>query len=183
MYPAIIAFRDYESWSEPVSVGSHLKAVRHRGRQARRRVSESDGFIGFIRVMGRIDDAINVAGHRLSTGAIEEVLSEDADIAECVVVGAADTLKGQLSVALVVLKAGRAVDQAAIEGHLVREVRDRIGPIGAFRRVVIVSRLPKTRSGKILRGVLRAIADQRPFTVPPTIEDAPILDEIEALFS
>jgi propionyl-CoA synthetase len=138
---------------------------------------------GFLYVMGRIDDIINVAGHRLSTGAIEEVLSEDADIAECAVVGAADALKGQIPVGLVVLKAGRTLDQPALAKRLVAAVRARLGPVVAFKRVVIVSRLPKTRSGKVLRRVLRAIADQRPYTVPPTIDDATAIEEIVAMFA
>jgi propionyl-CoA synthetase len=138
---------------------------------------------GFLYVMGRIDDIINVAGHRLSTGAIEEVLSEDVDIAECAVVGAADALKGQIPVGLVVLKAGRILDQPALAKRLVAAVRARLGPVVAFKRVVIVSRLPKTRSGKILRRVLRAIADQRPYTVPPTIDDATAIEEVVAMFA
>ncbi|WP_255326023.1 AMP-binding protein [Sphingobium sp. 15-1] len=134
---------------------------------------------GFIHVMGRTDDVINVAGHRLSTGAMEEILAEDADVAECAVVGAADKLKGQAPIGLIVLKAGRAPDPAEIEARLVKAVRDRIGPVAAFKQVTIVLRLPKTRSGKVLRRTMRAIADGRPYSIPPTIDDPAALDEIK----
>jgi len=133
---------------------------------------------GFIHVMGRIDDVINVAGHRLSTGSMEEILADDADVAECAVVGAQDKLKGQVPIGLVVLKAGRDVDPRQLEDRLVGAVRQRIGPVAAFRHVVIVPRLPKTRSGKILRRTVRALADGMPFTVPPTIDDPASIEEI-----
>jgi len=133
---------------------------------------------GYIYVMSRTDDIINVAGHRLSTGAIEEVLAAHADVAECAVMGVGDKLKGQLPVGLVVLKAGvdRQTDDIAAE--LIAMVRERIGPVAAFKKAVVVGRLPKTRSGKILRGTMRKIADSEEYRVPATIEDPQVLDEI-----
>src|SRR5690606_39262753 len=135
---------------------------------------------GYLWVMGRTDDDINVAGHRLSTGAIEEVLARHPDVAEGAVIGVADALKGQVPLGLVVLKAGvrRSADEVSRE--LVERVRAEIGPVAALKRIVVVDRLPKTRSGKILRGTMRAIADGRPWTPPATIEDAAVLDEIGA---
>ncbi|NRQ33545.1 propionyl-CoA synthetase [Nonomuraea sp. NN258] len=133
---------------------------------------------GYLYVMGRIDDVINVAGHRLSTGAIEEVVAEHADVAECAVIGVTDQLKGQLPVAFVVLKSGADRDPAQVERELVALVRERIGPVAAFKRAVVVSRLPKTRSGKILRGTMRDIAAGAPYTTPSTIEDPAALEEI-----
>jgi propionyl-CoA synthetase len=134
---------------------------------------------GDVWVMGRTDDIINVAGHRLSTGAMEEVLASHPDIAECAVIGVKDELKGQVPMGFVVLKAGvsRAPDMIAAE--LVGLVRERIGPVAAFKSVRIVARLPKTRSGKILRGTMRRLADGEPAPVPPTIEDPAALDEIK----
>jgi propionyl-CoA synthetase len=137
---------------------------------------------GYVFVMARTDDIINVAGHRLSTGAIEEVLASHDDVAECAVIGAADELKGQLPVGLLVLKAG--VDRPAEEivEEVVRLVRERIGPVASFKRAVVVERLPKTRSGKILRGTMRRIADGDEVVTPATIDDPAILGEItEAL--
>ena len=122
------------------------------------------GFIdedGYLFVMSRTDDIINVAGHRLSTGAMEEVVAEHPDVAECAVIGIADAMKGQVPCGFVVLKAGVARDAGAIEREVVGLVRDRIGPVAAFKTVVTVKRLPKTRSGKILRGTMQKIADQR----------------------
>ena len=133
---------------------------------------------GFVWVMGRTDDIINVAGHRLSTGAMEEVLAAHPDVAECAVVGVADALKGQAPLGLVVLKAGAARDAADVARELVALVRDRIGPVAAFREARVVPRLPKTRSGKILRGTIRKIADGEAYAVPPTIDDPLILEEI-----
>ncbi|GAA4508339.1 MULTISPECIES: propionyl-CoA synthetase [Nonomuraea] len=133
---------------------------------------------GYLFVMGRIDDVINVAGHRLSTGAIEEVLADHPDVAESAVIGVTDELKGQLPVGLVVLKAGVERDPADVERELTALVRERIGPVAAFRRAVVVSRLPKTRSGKILRGTMRDIAAGTPYRVPSTIEDPAALTEI-----
>jgi propionyl-CoA synthetase len=139
------------------------------------------GFIdedGYIYVMSRTDDIINVAGHRLSTGAIEEVLAAHPDVAECAVMGVADDLKGQVPVGLLVLKAG--VDRSAedIITEVVGMVRERIGPVAVFKKAVIISRLPKTRSGKILRGTMRKIADCEEYRVPATIEDPLALDEV-----
>lgn len=138
---------------------------------------------GFVWVMGRTDDIINVAGHRLSTGAMEEVLASHPDVAECAVVGAADGLKGQVPVGLVVLKAGAAREDAEVARELVSLVRERIGPVAAFRDARVVPRLPKTRSGKILRATIRKIADGQPFTVPPTIDDPVILQEIQEVLA
>lgn len=135
---------------------------------------------GYIFVMARTDDIINVAGHRLSTGAMEEVLAAHPDVAECAVVGVADELKGQIPIGCVVLKAG--VDRApgAIVGEVIHMIRDRIGPVAAFKKAVVVSRLPKTRSGKILRGTMQRIADSKDYRMPATIEDPDVLDEIQA---
>lgn len=138
---------------------------------------------GFVWVMGRTDDIINVAGHRLSTGAMEEVLAAHPDVAECAVVGAADGLKGQVPVGLVVLKAGAAREEAEVARELVALVRERIGPVAAFRDARVVPRLPKTRSGKILRATIRKIADGEPFAVPPTIDDPVILQEIQEVLA
>jgi propionyl-CoA synthetase len=128
--------------------------------------------------MGRTDDIINVAGHRLSTGAMEEVLATHPDVAECAVIGAKDDLKGQSPLGLVVLKAGVQRDAAEVERELVALVRDKIGPVAAFKTALVVERLPKTRSGKILRASLRRLADGEPPNPPPTIDDPAILDEV-----
>ena len=143
--------------------------------------SADAGFIdedGYVFVMARTDDIINVAGHRLSTGAIEEVLAAHPDVAECAVIGVADELKGQIPVGLLVLKAGVERDRAEICDETVRLVRDRIGPVAVFKQAVVVDRLPKTRSGKILRGTMRRIADAEAYTTPATIDDPAILQEI-----
>ena len=140
------------------------------------------GFIdpdGYVFVMTRTDDVINVAGHRLSTGAMEEVLASHADVAECAVIGVADELKGQVPVGFLVLKAGVGREGGEIVGECVRMVRERIGPVAAFKTATVVKRLPKTRSGKILRGVMQKIADSRPYQAPATIDDPAILTEIE----
>jgi propionyl-CoA synthetase len=134
---------------------------------------------GYLYIMSRIDDIINVAGHRLSTGGMEEVLASHPDVAECAVIGAADALKGELPLGLVVLKAGVNRDGAEIKKELVGLVREKIGPVAAFKNVVVVQRLPKTRSGKILRGTMKKIADGQDFNMPATIDDPAILDEIE----
>jgi propionyl-CoA synthetase len=133
---------------------------------------------GDVWVMGRTDDIINVAGHRLSTGAMEEVLAAHADVAECAVIGARDALKGQVPFGFVVLKAGVSRTHAEIVRELVVLVRERIGPVAAFKDARVVARLPKTRSGKILRASIRRIADGEPAAPPPTIDDPAILDEI-----
>ena len=129
--------------------------------------------------MSRTDDIINVAGHRLSTGAIEEVLSENQSVAECAVVGIKDQLKGQLPIGLIALKAGVTKDNETISKECIQMVRDKVGPVAAFKSVIVVKRLPKTRSGKILRGTVRKIADGETYKVPPTIDDPAILDEIK----
>jgi len=133
---------------------------------------------GDVWVMGRTDDIINVAGHRLSTGQMEEVLASHAAVAECAVVGAKDELKGQTPIGLVVLKAGVNRPEAEIAAELVALVRERIGPVAAFKDARVVPRLPKTRSGKILRASIRRIADGETAPVPPTIEDPAALDEV-----
>ncbi|MGH8561759.1 MAG: AMP-binding enzyme, partial [Nevskiales bacterium] len=135
---------------------------------------------GYWWIMSRIDDIINVAGHRLSTGAMEEVLAGHPDVAECAVIGVADAMKGQLPVGLVVLKAGVARVHEDIVLELVTRVREQIGAVAAFKQAAVVARLPKTRSGKVLRSTMRAIADSQPHTVPATIDDPKILDEIAA---
>ena len=132
--------------------------------------------------MARTDDVINVAGHRLSTGAMEEVLAAHPDVAECAVIGVHDELKGQVPVGFLVLKAGVAREPIEIVTEAVKLVRERIGPVAAFKTATVVKRLPKTRSGKILRGTIKKIADGGPCTMPATIDDPAILDEIgEAL--
>jgi propionyl-CoA synthetase len=145
------------------------------------------GFIdadGYVYVMARTDDVINVAGHRLSTGAMEEVLSSHPDVAECAVVGAHDELKGQVPLGFLVLKAGVARDNREIVKEVVALVRERIGPVAAFRTAAVVKRLPKTRSGKILRATMQKIADGESVKAPATIDDPAILGEIgEALRS
>ena len=133
---------------------------------------------GYVYVMSRTDDIINVAGHRLSTGAMEEVLASHPDVAECAVIGAADELKGQVPLGFIVLKAGVTRDAAAILAEVVALVRERIGPVAAFKTATIVKRLPKTRSGKILRGTMQKIADGEEFKTPATIDDPGILGEI-----
>jgi propionyl-CoA synthetase len=138
---------------------------------------------GDVWVMGRTDDIINVAGHRLSTGAMEEILASHPAVAECAVIGAADPLKGQIPVGLVVLKSGATITEADITKDLIAMVRDRIGPVAAFKQAHIVARLPKTRSGKILRASLRRLADGEPPRPPPTIDDPAILDEIAEVLS
>jgi propionyl-CoA synthetase len=133
---------------------------------------------GYVFVMGRTDDVINVAGHRLSTGSMEAVLAGHRAVAECAVIGAADPLKGQVPRGFVVLKAGHDIDHAQLAGELVAAVRDQIGPVAAFKDVRVVPALPKTRSGKILRKTMRQIADGETPAVPGTIEDAGVLDTI-----
>lgn len=133
---------------------------------------------GYVYIMGRVDDVINVAGHRLSTGAMEEVVAQHPDVAECAVIGAADSFKGQLPLGLVVLKAGVQRDSGEITSELVQMVRDQIGPVASFKDSVVVPRLPKTRSGKILRGTMRKIADGGEYKIPSTIDDPTSLDEI-----
>jgi propionyl-CoA synthetase len=137
---------------------------------------------GYLWVMSRIDDVINVAGHRLSTGALEEALTTHPAVAECAVIGVEDALKGEMPLGFVVLNAGTDVDPTELKAELMRTVRSQVGAIATPRDIVIVERLPKTRSGKILRGTMRQLADHKDIKVPATIEDAAVLDEIrEAL--
>ena len=139
------------------------------------------GFVdedGYLWIMSRTDDIINVAGHRLSTGGIEEVLASHPDVAECAVVGVADSLKGEIPLGLVVLMAGVTRPEREIVSELVALVRDRIGPVASFKIAAVVGRLPKTRSGKVLRGTIKKIAEGAAYSVPATIDDASTLDEI-----
>jgi len=133
---------------------------------------------GYVYIMSRTDDIINVAGHRLSTGAMEEVLASHPDVAECAVIGVHDALKGQLPLGFVVLNAGVDRPHQEVVAELVRLVRERIGPVATFKTATVVNRLPKTRSGKILRGTMQAIADDAQWTLPATIDDPATLDEI-----
>jgi propionyl-CoA synthetase len=139
------------------------------------------GFIdedGYAYIMARTDDIINVAGHRLSTGGMEEVLADHPDVAECAVLGVDDKLKGQVPVGFLVLNAGVERDHQEIVAEVVKMVRDRIGPVASFKTATVVKRLPKTRSGKILRGTIQKIADNKQWKMPATIDDPVILDEI-----
>jgi propionyl-CoA synthetase len=133
---------------------------------------------GYLYIMGRTDDIINVAGHRLSTGGMEEVLAGHRDVAECAVIGVKDALKGEVPCGFIVLKAGVNRPPNDIEKEIVALVREKIGPVAAFKIAITVARLPKTRSGKILRGTMKKIADGDPWTMPATIDDPVILDEI-----
>ncbi|MFK7803745.1 MAG: propionyl-CoA synthetase [Anaerolineae bacterium] len=133
---------------------------------------------GYLHIMARTDDIINVAGHRLSTGGIEEVLAGHPDVAECAVLGVKDDLKGEIPIGLLVLNAGVERSKDEIVAEVVQMVRDQIGPVAAFKKATVVERLPKTRSGKILRGTIKKIADQTPWKMPATIDDPVILDEM-----
>ncbi len=135
---------------------------------------------GYVYVMGRIDDVINVAGHRLSTGQIEEVVADHPAVAECAVIGINDADKGQVPMGLVLLKDGVNIEADALQAELVQMVRDGVGAIANFKRAIVVTRLPKTRSGKILRQVMRKMVDGEAYTVPSTIDDVAIIDELEA---
>ncbi len=135
---------------------------------------------GYLWIMSRTDDIINVAGHRLSTGALEEVLAAHGDVAECAVIGIADELKGEVPLGLVVLKKGVSRSEGDIVSELIVMVRERIGPIACFKVATVVERLPKTRSGKILRSTCKKIADGIEYRMPPTIEDPLVLDEIKS---
>ena len=136
-----------------------------------------------MHVMGRIDDVINVAGHRLSTGAMEEILASHKDVAECAVVGVNDQLKGEVPVGFVVLKSGVQRVEKELVNELCNLVRERIGPVAFFKQAAIVPKLPKTRSGKILRGTIRKIADGIEFAMPATIEDPASLEEMSRVLS
>jgi propionyl-CoA synthetase len=133
---------------------------------------------GYIFIMGRIDDVINVAGHRLSTGSMEEILSRHPAVAECAVLGVNDQLKGQVPLGFVVLKAGIDRPAEEIEKEVVKMVRDEIGAVASFRQCLVVRALPKTRSGKTLRSTMRKIADGEEYIVPSTIDDASVLISI-----
>ncbi len=133
---------------------------------------------GYVFVLGRTDDIINCAGHRLSTGGMEEVLASHPDVAECAVIGVRDAIKGEAPCGFLVLKAGAPRDEAAIEAEAVAMIRERIGPVASFKLAIVVDRLPKTRSGKILRGTMKKIADGDPYAMPATIEDPATLDAI-----
>ncbi len=136
---------------------------------------------GYIFITGRIDDVINVAGHRLSTAEMEEVLASHKAVAECAVIGIQDDLKGQIPVGFVVIKSGVDLGEDRLEQKLIQMVRNTVGPVASFKRAVIAERLPKTRSGKILRKAMRYIADGKEFAMPSTIENPIVLDEISAL--
>ncbi len=149
-------------------------------------VSGDGGYIdsdGYLFVMGRTDDVINVAGHRLSTGEMEEILSAHDDVAECAVIGAHDELKGQIPFGFVVLKDGHYSVDGNVEKELLQKMRDEIGAVASFRKVVIVNRLPKTRSGKVLRRTIKQVADGEQYVTPSTIDDPTSLTEIENVFN
>ncbi|MEH6551354.1 MAG: propionyl-CoA synthetase [Pseudomonadales bacterium] len=149
-------------------------------------LSGDGGYIdedGYLFIMGRSDDVINVAGHRLSTGEMEEILGAHSAVAECAVIGIADALKGQIPLGLVVLKMGQTIDDLQLEKELIAMVREQIGAVASFRNAMVVERLPKTRSGKILRKTMRQLADGEEFSVPSTIDDPAILDEIGTALS
>ncbi|MEM8596158.1 MAG: propionyl-CoA synthetase, partial [Pseudomonadota bacterium] len=133
---------------------------------------------GYVYIMARTDDVINVAGHRLSTGAMEEVLAGHPDVAECAVIGVADELKGQVPLGFLCLSAGCERSHDEIVAECVKRVRDEIGPVAFFKTAIVVDRLPKTRSGKILRGIMARIADGQTYKMPATIDDPAILEEV-----
>jgi len=136
---------------------------------------------GYVYITGRIDDVINVAGHRLSTAEMEEVIAAHAAVAECAVIGVKDELKGQIPAGFVVLKSNASISEEELEQELIRMVRNTIGPVASFKKVTIVQRLPKTRSGKILRKIMRHIADGERYNPPSTIEDMSVLGELEEM--
>ncbi len=134
---------------------------------------------GYVFITGRIDDIINVAGHRLSTGEMEEVVASHRSVAECAVFGVADELKGEIPLCLVVLKSDALIAEEVLQQEIIQSVRNTIGPVASLKKVLIVKRLPKTRSGKILRKTMRKIADGKPYRIPSTIDDPAVLDEIK----
>jgi propionyl-CoA synthetase len=134
---------------------------------------------GYVYVMGRTDDVINVAGHRLSTGQLEEAIAGHEAVAECAVTGVKDELKGQRAVGFITFKNGYEIDEAKLRQEVIEIVRDVVGPVAAFKDVVILQRLPKTRSGKVLRKTMRQIVDGDSYTVPPTIEDPTVLEDLK----
>ena len=135
---------------------------------------------GYLFIMARTDDIINVAGHRLSTGGMEEVIAEHPDVAECAVIGITDPLKGQLPAGFMILNAGVNRPIPEIQSEVIKLVREKIGPVAAFKIAVPVARLPKTRSGKILRATMQKVVDGEDFKMPATIDDPAIIDEIKA---
>ena len=137
---------------------------------------------GYVYITGRVDDVINVAGHRLSTAEMEEIVASHRSVAECAVFGVRCEMKGQKPLALVVLKSNETSDQESIQAEIVAEVRTKIGAVASFRQVIVVQRLPKTRSGKILRKLLRNIADKEAYKIPSTIDDVAIIDEIKSIY-
>ncbi len=146
--------------------------------------SDDGGYIdedGYVFITGRMDDIINVAGHRLSTASMEEVVASHHSVAECAVIGIEDSMKGHIPVGFVVVKEGETIEEEQLEKELIQMVRKAIGAVASFKRVVITNRLPKTRSGKILRKIMRKIADDKPFAPPSTIEDMGVLPELKAL--
>ena len=161
--------------NDPSYVNSYLESYPGYYKTADAGYKDEDGYLW---IMSRTDDIINVAGHRLSTGALEEVLSSHADVAECAVIGVADELKGEVPLGLVVLKLGVARTQEEVVAELIQLVRAKIGPVASFKVATVVNRLPKTRSGKIVRGTIKKMADGVDYRIPPTIEDAAVLDEI-----
>ncbi|ENM3848185.1 propionyl-CoA synthetase [Vibrio cholerae] len=165
--------------SMPIKAGSATKPIPGYY------VSGDGGYLdddGYLFIMGRIDDVINVAGHRLSTGEMEEIVGAHPAVAECAVIGIHDELKGQLPLGLVVLKDGVKIDAQTLEQELVASVRNQIGAVACFKHAIVVERLPKTRSGKILRRIIRQIADGESYTIPSTIDDPMSLNELENLF-
>ena len=161
-------------------VGAYLSAFPGFYQTADAGLIDADGY---IHVMTRTDDIINVAAHRLSTGEIEEVLAAHPDVAECAVIGVADALKGQVPLGLLVLKAGTARPAGEIEEEAVQLVRDRVGPVASFKTALVVAGLPKTRSGKILRGTMRKIAEGEDYPLPATIDDPAVLTEIDRVLA
>ena len=137
---------------------------------------------GYVYITGRVDDVINVAGHRLSTAEMEEIVASHPSVAECAVIGINDDLKGQIPLALAVAKSGNEIAESVVQSEIIKEVRSQIGPVASLKQVILVNRLPKTRSGKILRKLLRRIADKEDYKVPSTIDDPKIIDEIEQVY-
>jgi propionyl-CoA synthetase len=136
---------------------------------------------GYIHIMGRNDDVINTAGHRLSTGSMEEILMDHAEVADCAVIPVKDELKGQIPVGFVIVNAGSNIDHATLQLELIERVRNELGPVAAFKKVAVVKALPKTRSGKILRGTMSKIANGEEYTITPTVEDPAVFEYLEPM--
>ncbi|MCB0486036.1 MAG: propionyl-CoA synthetase, partial [Flavobacteriaceae bacterium] len=136
----------------------------------------------YVFITGRVDDVINVAGHRLSTAEMEEIVASHPSVAECAVIGIHDDLKGQIPLALAVTKSDNIIAESVIQEEIVKDVRHVIGAVASLKQVLLVKRLPKTRSGKILRKLLRSIADKEDYKIPSTIDDPAIIDEITQIF-